>query len=570
MNIRSVTSIPALVFLSISIACPVAWAQPSRFVMSGSLFEYGFFGAGSTVHSFGPALDSYSLNFEFPGSTATKRVETDLQLSGGGGGILQFDVNNESFLRATRLAGNDHGGGFSLGIDIYVKGPPGTPYYLERQHAGQGTAIHGGGLGTTHAHLLGLTAVVNNTAGQDDVFINVNMDRAMAGTTSGVAHPSDPQYHFATSVGVSAWNFTFQSIDFCFPGCPDVLTYRSTSSAMGMIGAGPCCPLEPETDAWNTPTAPPFTQYNNNCYNYATNRPTNTFAQPGGGGYATIDCPTITSGAVADGLTPIANPADCPSGSCVVALVIAPGPPASRTGPDFHWYRQNADGSWSHKPGQTKASTDAAGSPITDPAAAGRGAGYTIFCGYFCVPCDFEMPLPLPGPGPEGDGMIASILSYSGRPAPSLAITSPDVVASLLERLPLDAPVLEPDGWQELGYGGLAIQRLGDAPEVPEYLRMFEGTIEVVAGGVSSFFDDTAGAESFLEQVLIDSGFGADVDPCAADIAPPARHLDIFDIITYLELFDAADARADLAEPFGGFDIFDITTYLALFDEGCD
>ena len=52
---------------------------------------------------------------------------------------------------------------------------------------------------------------------------------------------------------------------------------------------------------------------------------------------------------------------------------------------DYHWYRQDADGMWSHKMGQTPATNrDNSNNLITDPAAANRGA-YTNFCGYFCV-----------------------------------------------------------------------------------------------------------------------------------------------------------------------------------------
>lgn len=62
----------------------------------------------------------------------------------------------------------------------------------------------------------------------------------------------------------------------------------------------------------------------------------------------------------------------------MVALVIAPGD-------DFHWYRQDDDGTWSHKPGRTEATNrDNAGRVIHDPRRADRGA-YTEFCGCFCV-----------------------------------------------------------------------------------------------------------------------------------------------------------------------------------------
>ena len=59
-----------------------------------------------------------------------------------------------------------------------------------------------------------------------------------------------------------------------------------------------------------------------------------------------------------------------------VALVIAPGE-------DYHWYRQNTDGTWSGKAGTTEATKlDASRHVIKDPEKADRGI-YTQFIGYF-------------------------------------------------------------------------------------------------------------------------------------------------------------------------------------------
>lgn len=68
------------------------------------------------------------------------------------------------------------------------------------------------------------------------------------------------------------------------------------------------------------------------------------------------------------------------------AMVVAPGR-------DYHYYRFNDDGFWSHKPGY-KPSTryDSDNNIILDPKAASRNYGGTLnykdFCGYFCVPRD--------------------------------------------------------------------------------------------------------------------------------------------------------------------------------------
>ncbi|HEX8696087.1 MAG TPA: hypothetical protein VF746_26965 [Longimicrobium sp.] len=119
---------------------------------------------------------------------------------------------------------------------------------------------------------------------------------------------------------------------------------------------------------------------NNNCYNYASNRRTDTFAQPGraAGQQATrMRCADVTNGALADGAQQSPN--------CVAAgqeprwytaMVIWPGV-------DYHWYRKSAEGFWGHKPGQTAAkNTDNSGVVITNPETANRG-GYRDFCGYF-------------------------------------------------------------------------------------------------------------------------------------------------------------------------------------------
>lgn len=66
------------------------------------------------------------------------------------------------------------------------------------------------------------------------------------------------------------------------------------------------------------------------------------------------------------------------------AIVVAPGR-------DYHYYRLNDDGQWSHKPGY-KPSTiyDSKGERITNPEKASRDYGGTLnykdFCGYVCVP----------------------------------------------------------------------------------------------------------------------------------------------------------------------------------------
>lgn len=127
-------------------------------------------------------------------------------------------------------------------------------------------------------------------------------------------------------------------------------------------------------------------QCSNNCYNYACDIETDDFAQPGlasGAIYNQLTCSDVGTGATSDGLVAVADTAEC-TGCCNrVALVIAPGD--TDFPPDFHWYRRDSSGYWSHKPGSTPArNVDNSNQPIADPRTADRGP-YTIFCGFFCV-----------------------------------------------------------------------------------------------------------------------------------------------------------------------------------------
>ena len=66
-----------------------------------------------------------------------------------------------------------------------------------------------------------------------------------------------------------------------------------------------------------------------------------------------------------------------PEGSYKVALVSYSG--------DYHWYRQDSDGYWSHKPGTTAVRrTDNSGDLIIDPETCDRGP-YTNFLGFYAV-----------------------------------------------------------------------------------------------------------------------------------------------------------------------------------------
>lgn len=175
----------------------------------------------------------------------------------------------------------------------------------------------------------------------------------------------------------------------------------------------------------------------NNCYNYACNQrngpaegggvaPTAEMGRGGGatppGGWcritrdgrevparaddpnrgicnADMTCARLGQLAAADGLVAHDCDAACNPGSYKKALVLNPLTDAERADvtndvrqTDYHWYRQDQGGRWSHKPGEGQVQTGGlglpdgsqAGSPIHDPREANARGGYTEFCACYC------------------------------------------------------------------------------------------------------------------------------------------------------------------------------------------
>ena len=125
-------------------------------------------------------------------------------------------------------------------------------------------------------------------------------------------------------------------------------------------------------------------QFQNNCYDYAIDRPDNYSREPGA--LAKLDPivpwtrDVLISHATADGLRPIGGPNDCHGQDCwPVALFLRPADS------DYHWYRRDDDGTWSHKEGPDAVTNlDEDGAVIRDPMTCARPV-YTEFVSYFCV-----------------------------------------------------------------------------------------------------------------------------------------------------------------------------------------
>jgi hypothetical protein len=124
-------------------------------------------------------------------------------------------------------------------------------------------------------------------------------------------------------------------------------------------------------------------QSDNNCYNYATNVLTNTFAQPGRSKDIKVfpyTCEKIIAAAAeeADGLIYLGRTIGKKlSEGHYIASVIHPY--------DHHWIRMDEDRTWSHKGGANKiVNFDANGDTIVDPSIQ-RFGPWRGFCGYFHV-----------------------------------------------------------------------------------------------------------------------------------------------------------------------------------------
>jgi hypothetical protein len=98
-------------------------------------------------------------------------------------------------------------------------------------------------------------------------------------------------------------------------------------------------------------------------------------------------CPDVIARALGDvpGSKHATFREQCKKGMRKVAFVVDPKE-------DYHVYRQDKNGYWSHKPGGTDVtSVDASKRPIYDPQLASRtypdsGLDYRHFCGYMCIP----------------------------------------------------------------------------------------------------------------------------------------------------------------------------------------
>lgn len=116
-------------------------------------------------------------------------------------------------------------------------------------------------------------------------------------------------------------------------------------------------------------------QNTNNCYNYAVNRRTDTFAVPGRASGKPYFFPEEFFAAIAsDGLVEVGKNASCPAPFSKVVVIAQ----LESFGTQFHWARQDRDGTWSGKN-----ANDPAVQYGPDPEAANADADDDVR--YYCV-----------------------------------------------------------------------------------------------------------------------------------------------------------------------------------------
>ncbi|WP_030948091.1 hypothetical protein [Streptomyces sp. NRRL S-646] len=267
------------------------------------------------------------------------------------------------------------------------------------QEAGDAIGLPGAGYDG-----LGYREVVVTTAADDQLAWPERLPQAFALGTIAAADPSSSgelarrliatmdQYrdvtlaeHALTPIGSQTQDFVLEQLDTFLENPPawnramKAPSQPAERSSRQEKDVAETCTYEVSQfnpDYWNRPEVQPY----NNCYNYARNYRTDTFAQPGrahGAQTSTMACSNVTQAALADGLVYRYHCLpDSEYPRRLMALVVWPGW-------DYHWYREHKGDFWGHKPGATAARNyDNSGALITNPETCDRG-GYTDFCRYF-------------------------------------------------------------------------------------------------------------------------------------------------------------------------------------------
>eukprot|EP00727_Mastigamoeba_balamuthi_P008815 m51a1_g4556 hypothetical protein (265) ;mRNA; r:92602-93753 len=196
----------------------------------------------------------------------------------------------------------------------------------------------------------------------------IGVFRGLVSVTSLASRSETPEY-FGPGRALEEWLLGTAHGDLFLPTVRDYVLEAIRRYHPLVRGAGKEVRNDDLFAEWNSPRH----VSKNNCYNFATDTMTDTFAQPGRGSgakFRILDCDHVKEASLRDGLRETGV-----TGGWEVALVVWPHH-------DFHWYRYvKEDETWYHKPGTTPVRNyDNSGVVITDPESCDLGP-YS-FCNY--------------------------------------------------------------------------------------------------------------------------------------------------------------------------------------------
>jgi hypothetical protein len=278
-------------------------------------------------------------------------------------------------------------------------------------------------------------------------------------------------------------------------------------------------------------------QKNNNCYNYAANRETGNFAQPGyasTGTFLSNYLPaSVTAAVVSDGLEAVAAPADgsfpvVPEGKTLVAAISGKAPNYTS---DYHWYRRDSDGNWTHKPGGTAATNLCYGSasPVTDPRVSScwNPNNYDTFVGFFLADDNYyqtmgvekvngNRPVRSVAAYSDAGALEVTFSIYSGRPNPVLRVTDRAVIQHIADwyaeasRTALSTGTA-PSNSLGAAYFGVYLENIGAIAGLPEVVYLNRDHISAQRGLAAraertESLSNTAEIETYLLNLALESG----------------------------------------------------------------
>ena len=121
----------------------------------------------------------------------------------------------------------------------------------------------------------------------------------------------------------------------------------------------------------------------------------------------------------------------------------------------------------------------------------------------------------------SGDGLVVTVMIYSGRPNPSFTLDDAALIDQLRTAVASAAPKEDVEGDTVvpsiLGYNGVRVENRSGVEGVPRTLLLYDGAIEVHDGGTRFLADPDRTLERSLVDQARDHGLFRD-DPRALDM----------------------------------------------------